>query len=908
MGYQGDSRKAAPPQRVVRQDLSTLLAHHPMEGEGPWFSYDRVDWHRKQLSEMRQEGIDVVAPVYRAGNSDKPAGDKALLMFREALRTLKQTGESYPQVALSMDTDSLNQNGDERLDLRKEDALSALYAGIRDFYRNIPSEFRFKIAPGSEPGSRSSCVVFLSNSGAFSDFDGSLLNYLRGRFLQDFDCDLIVIGESGFKSKAKLDGYFGSALEGGVKFDELGGIKTATLSPGYDSVLHDGSKVLSRRADDIYRDAWKSALAKHPDLILLESWNDFETGAEIAPSIETGFNLPDLTKLFSRAFSQTNKIGVKYLANDIPAEMAPGEVAQVRIQAQNSGFEGWGIGLNSVGFYYRWRKDGQIVGEGKPATLSSVVTPGQNFSLNQSIASVGTNGKPLSAGDYQLEILPILKGAKESTEKGANSLVLPVRLQASLPEWKASVIESDLPSTLESGSAYSVTATLRNDGSATWKKSDGVLVSLKLSKTGSDRQKTILGDGDAWISASDASVALSEEVAPGQTAVVKLQLPLIDEQGTPLKVWKQGDSWNYAVRWAVAPAQKQTRILTGGDAPSPQTGCVTPPIPIGIHDFEFGVRFTDGKTPGSLPADRTQPVSLSLVNTGSQTWKKDQVRIGYHWNYLDGTEVRWEDALTSIPADVPPGGKLTNILIPITAPPTEGTYYLTWDLKFGDVWSSTTETSRAFDTQVHRVQVIGKKMIFADLSKAFNVDGTSDIEDLTGSFDNAGNSFPAAMLPPYADAPVTPSGLWLASSEVGPESPRRINFRFGTKEGKTPNFISCKGQRVELGASSGPCRILHLVAASSGKDEVRTLRLIFQEPTSQSEDQYAIVVSRWDQPPTHGEETVVLCPKRFEKGTLKTGTAALYHYMIKIREPRKLVAVQLPFDPDLKIAAMTLEK
>ena len=335
---------------------------------------------------------------------------------------------------------------------------------------------------------------------------------------------------------------------------------------------------------------------------------------------------------------------------------------------------------------------------------------------------------------------------------------------------------------------------------------------------------------------------------------------------------------------------------------------MTEPSPVGLFDFDFGVRFTDNKTPASLPEDRTQPISLSIANVGSQTWKKDQVRIGYHWHYLDGTEFRWEDALTPIPADVPPGGKLSNLLVPITAPPTEGTYYLTWDLKFGDVWGSTTETSRAFDTQVNRVQVVGKHMSFANLSKSYNLDGTSDIEDQTGGFDSAGNSFPAAMLPPYSDTPVTPSSLWLSTAETGPESPRRINFRFGSKEGKSPNFISCKGQRVELGASSGQCRLLHLVAASSGKDDVRTLRLIFKEPSGESEDQYAIVVSRWDQAPAHGEETVVLCPKRYEKGILKTGTAALYHYIIKVREPRKLIAIQLPFDPDLKIAAITLEK
>ena len=40
------------------------------------------------------------------------------------------------------------------------------------------------------------------------------------------------------------------------------------------------------------------------------------------------------------------------------------------------------------------------------------------------------------------------------------------------------------------------------------------------------------------------------------------------------------------------------------------------------------------------PARRAQrmPVRMAIQNNGPQIWKKDQVRIGYHWYYQDGSE------------------------------------------------------------------------------------------------------------------------------------------------------------------------------------------------------------------------------------------------------------------------------
>ena len=200
-------------------------------------------------------------------------------------------------------------------------------------------------------------------------------------------------------------------------------------------------------------------------------------------------------------------------------------------------------------------------------------------------------------------------------------------------------------------------------------------------------------------------------------------------------------------------------------------------------------------------------------------------------------------------------------------------------------------------------------MTWTDLTKAYNVDGISDDDEiLGGDLDGQGRSFPAALTPPFADMPIAPSGMWLPAPRTGPESPRRIGFRWGPKDAGAKNFIACQGQRVELGKTNGTCRVLHILAASVSKDILSNLTLVFQEPSTQSKDDYAFSVSAWDRPPTRGDEVAFVTRNYHDRKGIQPGALALYHYTIKIRDPRNLVALILPNEPDIKIAAITLEK
>ncbi|MCX8053479.1 MAG: hypothetical protein N3B12_06695, partial [Armatimonadetes bacterium] len=62
--YQADPRRLAPVSHITSPDGTPLLQHFPIKGAGPWFSSDRVQWHKDELTDIVSAGIDVVLPVY----------------------------------------------------------------------------------------------------------------------------------------------------------------------------------------------------------------------------------------------------------------------------------------------------------------------------------------------------------------------------------------------------------------------------------------------------------------------------------------------------------------------------------------------------------------------------------------------------------------------------------------------------------------------------------------------------------------------------------------------------------------------------------------------------------------------------------------------------------------------------
>ena len=983
--YQADPRKAAPLNAVLRGNGSSALAHHPLEGVGPWFSYDRADWHRGQLRELRRAGIDVILPEYRGDARSRQAyADKGLRVLAGALQNLRETGQDYPLAALYLDTTSLPEAfGGDKPDLKQPDAQAALYDMIRDFYLALPAPFRLQVTLGTS--GRAACPVFLSSSSAFKDFDASFVPYLRARFAQDFDgADLLILGGGDFKPKAALDGYFTETKDKGFQFDGSGLVKIASVGAGYDASFREyapgdtqsSGLFLPRKNGDTYRQNWKAAIAQRPDWVMIDGWNDYDVAAEVAPTLETGYSASDITREYARQYMGLNKRGAKFLHHDAPTVMQAGRAYTFTVRVQNTGVEAWASGTGDtpvvvpdariisiknggkpkgagksdalkadtggkngaaagankaqpafgvpVVLAYRWMRGAVPVAEGASVfTVGDTILGGQNAEAVMTVIPGGAGVTPLAPGEYTLEVRVAeadkrLRASQTALGEGAAGSVLQIPVSvtapdasATLPAYNATVLHSDLPAFVEAGGAYPVSATLRNDGAQTWRRSEGARATLRLYRV-TPGESPQSAPTETLLATPDSTFELPSDVLPGQTVVARVTFAALDADGKALPTPRQDAAWTYAARWEVAQnraAESGANAASAAAGANGAVGAVSAPLPVAVVDYDFGARFITDGTPLVLPADRRLPIRMAIQNNGPQIWKKEQVRVGYHWYYEDGSELQWEDEATPLLQDLAPGKTLNDVLAWVTAPPFDGTYNLVWDVKVGDVWGSTLAATRPFDEVTHTVQVRNGRLAFADLSKAYNVDGISEEDNLAdGDLDGQGHTLPAALLPPFATGPIAASGLWLAGDKTGQDSPRRISFRWGDKDAKAKNFVACKGQRIDLGKSGNKCAVLHLLAASTGKDVTASLKLVFQEPTSQSEDLYTFTVSRWDQPPAHGEEVGFVSRRLHSPSGIRNTPVALYHYTIRIKEPRDLVALQLPNQPDIKIAAITFEK
>lgn len=927
--YQGDPRKAIPTQGVTNSSGGTLTATHPVNGSGAWFSYDRADWHRTHLLEARSSGIDVVLPLYKADpRSMELHSRKGLHAMVAALEYMRGQGQDYPLIGLYLDTTSLTEILGANIDLRERTAQAALYGVIRDFYRAIPEPCRCVVPLSVQNGGRKAIPVFLSSSAPFKEIDSQFLAYLRGRFANDFaGADLLILGNADFKGKANLDGYFQNTREKGVQFEVGGWISIASVGAGYDNSLTraTGEPLLVRasKGGETYRANWKEALGRKPNWVLLDGWNDYAHGAALTPTLEEGLTHSDLTRLYTRFFAGDARLAMKFLTHDAPSAMVAGHNYSVNARIQNTGIVSWGNNNDSttaqVSFSYRWKRGGEVVAQGSASLLHDIFPARASDSINLLVQTLDNSKQPLPEGDYTLEVgatapdkatrKPVWVGDTEPTR----ALQVPVHIYGATnpnaPQWAATLIYANLPRTVESGGIYDFQALVRNDGSTTWRASEGARITLRLYRTEA-KGGTALGTlTETPVTIPDATALIEKDVAPGQEVTVKLTLPVMDTAGQPLPLWSQEQDWYYTLRFEMSADKVPIPTNTNTTAPLNQVGTLFAPTPLAIVDYDFGVKFILDATPPSLPAERRLPVRLGLQNTGSQIWKAENVRIGYHWYYKDGTELVFEDETTPLPQDLAPGKSLKDVLAYVTAPPLNGEYWLVWDVKVGDTWASTTSSVRVLDESLRPVRVLGNKLAFADLSKHYNIDGISDTGTASdGNIDGQGHSFPAEAFPPFMELNPAPATLGLSAVRKGPESPRRIGFRFGSKEPKAKNFIACTGQRIDLGSSAAICRVLHILATSTGKSTGMTLGLVFEENNGTSEDQYAFSVSRWDKPSLKNEEIAFQSRWLNGKQGVEETTASLYHYTIKIRDPRKLIAITLPNSPDVKIAALTLEK
>jgi len=282
---------------IVDGDGTDALTTHPADMKT--ISYKRAGWHKRQIVDMMDAGIDFLMPVYWGvpGKYDgwSFAGLPPLV---EAHSMLQAEGQKPPAIGLFYDTSILKWNSFNKggagyhVDLTTEFGKDWFYTAIRDFYSLIPSTKWARVE--GRP------IIFFYASAFAKAQDPVQFDYVKRRFKADFGVEPFLVKSSGWKGQADAIYSWGGAVSGPLIYRH-----TAALGPGYDHSAVPGRQplIVERRDGQTYIERWLQLLAlraeSRPWIVHVETWNEWHEGTDVADSREYGRSYIVLTRLFA---------------------------------------------------------------------------------------------------------------------------------------------------------------------------------------------------------------------------------------------------------------------------------------------------------------------------------------------------------------------------------------------------------------------------------------------------------------------------------------------------------------------------------------------------------------------------------------------------------------------------------
>ena len=283
---------------IIDGDGTDALTTHPPTLEG--FTYKSVAWHRKQLEDMIAAGIDVMLPVFWGAPSEQSTkahlhwSYEGLPPLVQAREELLRVGKESPRIGLFYDTSTLRHNAwGEHVDLTTNRGRQWFYATVRDFFSMIPPKHWAML--DDRP------IVLLYSASFAKNHDQSFFNYTKDQFAKDFAGRVPWIArEVSWGVKAESVVAWGGAL--GLKTP--GGI--ASLGPGYDHSAVPGRTplVVDRRGGAFYEEQWLKLLRRPVNFVMIETWNEWHEGTDVAESKEYGRRYIELTRKYGDLFKQ----------------------------------------------------------------------------------------------------------------------------------------------------------------------------------------------------------------------------------------------------------------------------------------------------------------------------------------------------------------------------------------------------------------------------------------------------------------------------------------------------------------------------------------------------------------------------------------------------------------------------
>lgn len=274
-------------EHFLNADGSDALTTHPLRDEGRPYRYDAPEWWAEQIADVRAAGIDFIAPVYWGVPGMESWSTAGLRALAELVAEQQRNGHPVMPVAMFYDTSTLQYaNGGRHIALDTAEGKTWFYETVRDFFSLLP--------PAAWARIEGRPIVILYSPAFAKTQDPTLFGDMKRRFQADFGVEPHLIKHTGWEGEADGVITWGGAL--GLKVDTA-----AAVGPGYDHSAVPGRQplIVDRRGGDFYRENWERLLARsvetRPKLVMVETWNEFHEGTDVAPSVEYGRLYVELT-------------------------------------------------------------------------------------------------------------------------------------------------------------------------------------------------------------------------------------------------------------------------------------------------------------------------------------------------------------------------------------------------------------------------------------------------------------------------------------------------------------------------------------------------------------------------------------------------------------------------------------
>ncbi len=235
---------------------------------------------------------------------------------------------------------------------------------------------------------------------------------------------------------------------------------------------------------------------------------------------------------------------------------------------------------------------------------------------------------------------------------------LPAPPQPPVKTYRATFVGDSTPKLIAPDAQISISVTLQNDSTFTWRAVQGVPNFVRF--------------GYRWFDAAgklvpvraDIRTALPRDVAPGQRVTLPnaalVAPPNAGRYSARLDVAEEGVAW-FSDRGS--PAHNDT---------------------INVVIGEYAVAWLNAPMPGTMAADQIVTLPVTFRNDGGKTWLAagpNRVRLTYRWFDLKRNKVDVKQDLRSVlPRDVVSGDTVSNLNIDVLAPDHPGAYRVRLDL------------------------------------------------------------------------------------------------------------------------------------------------------------------------------------------------------------------------------------